>query len=65
MTEPTQAQLDAFEWQTQWPLDKPEPRVKRGTRWRYFQSLNNAPTLSGLLLGVFRAPWMQARLGLA
>ena len=64
MTEPTQAQLDAFEWQTLWPLDKPAPRLDYGTRWRYFRSLHNAPTLTGLLLGVFREPWMQARLAL-
>lgn len=65
MSEPTQSQLDAFEWQTLWPLDKPEPRVQKGTRWRYFRTLLNAPTMSGLLLGVFRTEWMQSRLGLS
>jgi hypothetical protein len=65
VSEPTQAQLDAFEWQSLWPLDKPEPHLPYGTRWRYFRSLYNAPTMSGILLGVFRTPWMQARLGLA
>jgi hypothetical protein len=60
VTEPSlQARQDIVEWSTLWPLDKPEPKVQRGTRWRYFRSLYNAPTLTGLILGVWLQPWMQ------
>jgi hypothetical protein len=59
VTEPSaQAQQDFVEWATLFPLDKPEPSVERGTRWRYFRSFYNGPTLIGVLLGSRWEPWL-------
>ena len=32
--------------------------VERGTRWRYFRSFYNGPTLIGVLLGSRWEPWL-------
>jgi len=52
------------DWSRRFPLDR-DFRAYGSNRWLYFRSLLNAPTLTGILQGVFLEPWMQKLLGLS